>query len=321
MESKNSKLLSLCIPTYGQPEDLRQTLESLLLQDMDGVEIVIRDDNQDKKTQIIVTEYLTKLPIRYFRMDKQGVDRAFLFLSKEARGTFVWWFGDDMLEIGTMARVTGFLKNNPTVDVMYINSTDMSGEHYSIEFGCSRYFIDRNEALGKLKDQLGFCSALLFKKETLVIGLDNAEEFVGTSWVTLFLVLHALTKGKHFYFLDGPNFHSKTKFMGEDRWYDSFLVHGINFALVTRQFEDQFNRGTIQKLLAYKFSRSWSAVLVERALGYKTGFASARLHLPMLIRLYWSNPELYVAVPMMLLPRPVLKRLYSAYKKMRSLRS
>jgi glycosyltransferase involved in cell wall biosynthesis len=321
MEKTTTKVLSFCIPTYGQPQHLRQTLESLLGQDMDGVEIVIRDDNQDSETERVVAEYLTQLPIRYFHMGKEGVDRAFLFLSKEARGVFVWWFGDDVLEAGAIARVTGFLRNNPAVDFIYINSTDLSGEHYSIQLGGSRYFVDRNEVLSKLKDQLGFCSAMLFKRDTLALGLDKAEGCVGTFWVTFFLVLHTLASGKSFYFFDGRNFLSEPKPAGEARWYDSFLVHGINFALVARQFEDRFNRDALHKMLADKFSRSWRAVVVERALGFKTGFAAAHLKLATLFRLYWSYPEFYVAVPMMLVPRPILMWLYSLYNKIGSLRS
>ena len=316
----SSMLLSFCIPTYGQPEHIRHLLQKLLDEDMAGVEIVIRDDNKDDETEKVIYEYLTRLPIRYFHMDKQGIDSAFLFLSKEARGNFVWWFGDDFLVEGSIKRVTTFLKSNPDVDLMYINSTDMTGENYSIQPSGSHYFVDHNEALDKLKDQLGFCSAILFKKNILSLGFAKAEKFIGTAWVTLFLVLHALTNGKSFYFLDGSNFKSEPKPMGESRWYDLFLVHGIYFAVVVRHFENRFNRKTINELLVYKFSRSWRAVVVERAHGFKTGFAAAKLHLPKLMRLYWNYPELYIAIPLMLLPQPILAGLYSTYKKFRLLR-
>ena len=75
------KLLSFCIPTYGQPMQLKRTLDSLLGQDLEEVEIVIRDDNPDTESERIVSEYLTKLPIRYFHMSKEGVDLAFMFVS------------------------------------------------------------------------------------------------------------------------------------------------------------------------------------------------------------------------------------------------
>jgi glycosyltransferase involved in cell wall biosynthesis len=321
MITTDTKFLSFCIPTYGQSQQVRKTLESLIGQELEGVEIVIRDDNQDSETEKVVSEYKSRLPIRYFHMEKEGVDRAFLFLSKEAVGKFVWWFGDDILEPGSMERVKGFLKTNPSIDFMYVNSTDLSGEHYSIKLGGSRYFVDRNEVVSKLKDQLGFCSAMLFKRETLILGLNKAESCVGTFWVTFFLVLHTLASGKSFYFFEGRNFRSEPKPVGESRWYDSFLIHGINFAIVANLFKDSFNPEALQKMLNDKFSRSWRAVVIERALGFKTGFAAANLNFTILFRLYGSNPEFYVAVPLMVIPNKILIRLYGLYKKIGLLRN
>jgi glycosyltransferase involved in cell wall biosynthesis len=314
------KILSFCIPTYGQPQQVRKTLESLLGQDLEGVEIIIRDDNTDTETDNIVAEYLTRLPIRYFHMDKDGVDRAFLFLSKEAKGEFVWWFGDDVLLPSTIAMVIEFLRRNTDLDFMYINSTDLSGKNYSIQLGGSRFFVDRNEVLRELKDQLGFCSAMLFRREPLSLGFEKAENCVGTFWVTFFLVLHTLACGKSFYFFDGQNFLSEPKQAGEARWYDSFLVHGINFALVAQRFSDSFDRKTLRNMLGDKFGKSWRAVIIERTLGFKTGFGSTTPKIAMMSRLYWSYPEFYVALPLMLIPRPVLKALYGLYKKARALR-
>lgn len=313
------KVLSFCIPTYGQPHHVRRTLESLLDQDMNEVEIVIRDDNRDSETEKIVCEYLTRLPIRYFKMSNEGVDRAFLFLSKEAKGAFVWWFGDDILESGAMARIMNVLKRDPAIDFMYINSTDLSGMHYSVQLGESRYFVDRNEAISELKDQLGFCSAMLFKRKMLALGLDEAEGCVGTLWVTFFLALHTLASGKSFYFLDGRNFLSEPKPAGEARWYDSFLVHGVNFALVARQFDGRFSRDVLRKMLAEKFFRSWRAVIIERALGHKAGFAAADQKFAVLFKLYWSYPGFYIAFPLMLIPSTFLAKGHRIYRNLLSL--
>ena len=251
----SSKILSFCIPTYGQPQKVRQTLESMVGQDMSGIEIIIRDDNIDFETENVVLEYVNRLPIRYFHMRKEGVDYAFLFLCREAKGNFIWWFGDDFLASNTFSRVIRFLKKNPFVDFMYINSTDITGKHYSLQFGGSRFFQDRNEVLNILKDQLGFCSALLFRKDILVLGLDEAEAYAGTFWVTLYLALHVLTKGNSFYFLGNRNFFCNPQFIGEARWYDPFLVHGVNVPIVVRQFENQFDRYILHKMLkSFKIS-------------------------------------------------------------------
>lgn len=314
MQNEQKKILSLCIPTYAQPLQIKRTLDSLLGQDLERVEIVIRDDNPNSKTEGVISEYLAKLPIRYFHMTKEGIDPAFLFLSQEASGTFVWWFGDDVLLPGAVDRVVDFLRHNESLDFMYINSTDMSGENYSIQMGGSRFFRDKNEALLELKDQLGFCSAMLFRKEVLLSGLQEAERFVGSSWVTLFLALNTLAVGKSFYFLDGKNFLSDPKLPGEIRWYDPFEVHGINFFIVMQEFKDVFDRKILRKVLAEKFAQTWRTVVVERARGFKTGFAAPSPKIWKMAKYYWSCPEFYIALPLMLVPRPLLMFLFARYK-------
>lgn len=308
-------LLSVCIPTYGQPDQLRRTLDSLLGQDLRDVEIVIRDDNPDAETEKIVSGYSARLPLRYFHLKKEGVDLAFLFVSREARGRFVWWFGDDVFCPGTIGRVLGVLRDIPDIDFMYINSTDMAGENYSVHLGGSRQTEDRNAVLSDLKDQLGFCSAMLFRRDTLWSGLERAGAFIGTSWVTLFLSLNALSVGKKFYLLDGRNFLSDEKPAGEARWYDSFEVHGINYALVAREFTESFDKKLLRHVLAQKFGRSWRAVVVERAKGFTTGFGSATPKMVKMAKLFWTYPEFYVAAPLMLIPRPLLRLCYSFYKR------
>ena len=310
-------ILSVCIPTYGQPQQIRRTLDSLLGQDLQDIEIVIRDDNADAETETIISHYVSRLPIRYFHLEKEGVDLAFLFVSKEARGKFVWWFGDDVFCPGTVGRVVDALKRNSDVDFMYVNSTDMSGEGYSVNLGGSRLTKDRNEVLSELKDQLGFCSAMLFKKTILLSGMEKAQEYVGTSWVTLFLSMNALAEGSQFYLLDGKNFLSDPKLPGESRWYDSFEVHGINYSLVALEFKGYFDKKLLRHVLAQKFGRSWRAVIVERALGLKTGFASPSPKIMKMAKLYWNYPECYISLPLMLLPRSILQVFYAIYKRIK----
>ena len=313
------RILSLCIATYGQPRQIKRTLDSLLRQDLNEVEIVIRDDSPTAETELVVAEYATKLPIRYFHMNKEGVDRAFLFLSKEACGDFVWWFGDDFFCPGTIGDVVNLLRRNPCLDFMYINSTDMSEENYSIPMTGSRFFRDRNEVLFEIKDQLGFCSAMLFGKKILASGLSQAERFIGTSWVTFFLALNTLAAGKTFYFFDGKNFISESKPPGESRWYEPFDVHGINFFVVAQEFKEKFDRKILRKVQADKFGHTWRAVLVERGLGFTSGFANPSPKIRKMAKYFWKFPEFYVAMPLMLLPKSILRISYPLFKGIRSL--
>ncbi len=309
------KLLSICIPTYAQPLELRRTLDSLIGQNLYNVEIVIRDDNKDAHTEAIVKEFLDKLPIRYFHLNKEGIDRAFIFLSNEASGRFIWWFGDDIFFPKILNKVTEFLKENDSVDFIYINSTDITGKQFSIPSKGSHFYENRSEAVLELRDMLGFCSACLFKKEQLVTELPKAEKFVGSSWVTLFLALSVLAEGESFYFLDGKNFFSDTKPAGEVRWYDQFQVFGINFFLVLSEFSKKFENHAIEIVLRNNLRRVIKAIIVERGMGLKTGFASPSPKILPMLKLYWSYWEVWGAIPLLLLPGSILEILYGIYRK------
>ncbi len=148
-----------------------------------------------------------------------------------------------------------------------------------------------------------------------------AQKFIGTTLTGYYLVLHVISqKNKEFVFLQETCILSNTKPPGEVRWYDSFQVHGINYFIVAQEFKDKFDRNSLRKGLADQFGRIWRAVIVERALGLKTGFASPSPKIINMSRLYWSYPEFYIALPLMLLPRPVLRVSYALLKKTRKLR-
>ncbi|MFA6007919.1 MAG: glycosyltransferase family 2 protein [Candidatus Shapirobacteria bacterium] len=318
--SDNEKLLSICIPTYNQPFELRRTLNSLLNQDLEGVEVIIRDDSNNKDSEVIVEGFVNKLPIRYFHLKKEGIDPAFIFLSREAKGKFVWWFGDDIFSPSVVLKVVDLLKKNTQLDFVYINSTDLTGDHYSISAQGNHFYINRTQVLLELKDQLGFCSACLFERTKLVSGLLDSEKFIGTSWVTLFLVLNTLTLGKNFYFLDGKNFLSDIKPSGEVRWYDQIQVFGINFPRILMEFSDKFEFSAIQGVIRSNLRRVIKAIFAERGMGLKTGFAVPFYNFPLMFKMYWRYWEIWVAFPIFILPRKINIIFYKLYKKLKTIR-
>jgi hypothetical protein len=136
--------------------------------------------------------------------------------------------------------------------------------------------------------------------------------------VTLFLAIYSLSVAQSIYFLHGLNFMSAEKVSGETRWYDSFTVHCINYYTVVWNFKNVFDRKLLRKILAEKFHRSWMAVIVERAKGFTTGFASSNPKIFPMIKCYWSYPEMYVALPLMMLPRSILQLMYQFFIQVRA---
>jgi len=89
--------LSICIPTYNRSKLLAELLDSIILQNEPGIEVVVSDDASPDDTADVVAFYTGKLPnLKYIRQDKNiGLDRNFRAVVEAASGDYVWLMGDD----------------------------------------------------------------------------------------------------------------------------------------------------------------------------------------------------------------------------------
>jgi len=110
--------LSICIPTYNRVRYLTELLPTIISQaDVEGVEVVVSDNASTDDT----AEYLCTINHPCFRWwtneTNIGGDRNFLKCIAEARGEYVWLFGDDdIMPAGAVKKVTDFLRRyNPAL--------------------------------------------------------------------------------------------------------------------------------------------------------------------------------------------------------------
>jgi glycosyltransferase involved in cell wall biosynthesis len=59
--------VSILIPTYNQPDYLRNALDSIVCQTYKNFEVIITDDSEDTVIKSVVDEFSTKLDIKYFK--------------------------------------------------------------------------------------------------------------------------------------------------------------------------------------------------------------------------------------------------------------
>ena len=78
-------LLSICIPTYNRPDSFKKMIEMLLPQLDESMEILVRDDSFDSKTEYIFKKATknSNFKKQYFKGNKIGLDAANLFLLKK----------------------------------------------------------------------------------------------------------------------------------------------------------------------------------------------------------------------------------------------
>lgn len=100
--------LSICIPTYNRAQYLSHTLESIIDQAIDDIEIVISDNASIDNTREIYLYYKKRFEnIRYHCNESNlGADLNYLKSVELASGEYCWLFGsDDLMKPGSISKM------------------------------------------------------------------------------------------------------------------------------------------------------------------------------------------------------------------------
>jgi len=313
-------LLSICILSYNQPEEVERLLKSLEAQHLVGVEIVIRDDSSNNKTIELAKRFASTLPIKFFYGEKGGIDRAVLFLTHQARGRFIWWMGDDEFSPNAVSSVLNTILSNEKINFIWANYHLIGNPSLAIDLPEDKFFKSRNELLEGAGAALGFVSATIFRREIVLPGLREAESYIGTQFVNLFIVLYAITQPGRLFYLRGPiiichnatSEEIKTAVINQNGLIQNqaFQVFGINFSNIVNRFSDSFDPAVLKRVLKKSFGKMWRGVLVGTAGGWDTT-QGKRIKL---IKNFWQFPESWIAVVLFCFPKIILGYLYRGYK-------
>lgn len=113
--------LSICIATLNRADFIGQTLDSIVSQMTENVEIVIVDGASVDATPEIVADFQSKFPlIKYVRLkEKGGVDRDYDRAVEAAQGEYCWLFSDDdLFKPGAIETVLKALEKAPSLVVV-----------------------------------------------------------------------------------------------------------------------------------------------------------------------------------------------------------
>ncbi len=230
----NAVRLSICIPVYNFGAFIGETLESIISQASDEVEIVVVDGASTDNTPDVIKIYQNKFShLHYHRLKKRGgIDRDMAKTVELATGEYCWLFsGDDIMRPGSISRVIKEISSD--IDLLLCESIlcgfDMHPrmKHKMMELDGEQVF-----DLGKESDRLryfklarntgaffSFCGALIFKKSVWDL-VAFSEAFAGSCWAhaaRFFEIIHLGLKVKY---LPNPCLDKR----GDN---DSFLDKGI----------------------------------------------------------------------------------------------
>lgn len=108
--------LSICIATLNRGALIGQTLDSIVSQLTEQVEIVIVDGASTDNTEEVVLSYRQRYAsVRYTRLaQKGGVDQDYSRAVELATGEYCWLFSDDdIIKAGAIDAVLGVLQTSP----------------------------------------------------------------------------------------------------------------------------------------------------------------------------------------------------------------
>jgi glycosyltransferase involved in cell wall biosynthesis len=125
-------LLTIAIPTYNRAPFLKEILSSLFDQLIteSRVELIVSDNASSDATPDVVEQFVRRgLPLRSIRnVINVGPDANFLQCFEQARGKYVWIFGDDDILVGGgIAAILSYC-GAKEYDILYVNQfplTDM----------------------------------------------------------------------------------------------------------------------------------------------------------------------------------------------------
>jgi glycosyltransferase involved in cell wall biosynthesis len=105
--------ISLIIPLFNRPQEIRELLESLILQSDSNFDIVIVEDGSTQKSDSIINEFRNKLRIDYFYKENSGPGLSRNYGAERAKGDYLIFLDSDcIIPPNYVTRVQAFLKSN-----------------------------------------------------------------------------------------------------------------------------------------------------------------------------------------------------------------
>jgi glycosyltransferase involved in cell wall biosynthesis len=213
--------LSIAIPTYNGAQTIRETLDSIVSQLEECVEIVVSDNASTDSTADIVREYQARYPvIRYFCNDENfGVDRNFDLAVQRAAGKYVWFFGDDdKMCCGGIKKVLDVLNADIEIANIFVNCQMMSSD---MELCFKERVINIDQDLILNQDdfllQVGATAALvpsIIVLRSLWLKVEKTK-FSNTHWLVL-AAIYSMLQGHYAYCISKPYVLFRD---GSSRWH------------------------------------------------------------------------------------------------------
>ena len=258
--------LSFCIPTYNRANYLRETLDSIINQSNDSIEIVISDNASTDNTEDVVREAKLKFPnIIYYRWPQNmGADLNYLKTVELAHGDFCWFLGsDDVIKKGAVDKLLSETKDGHDIYLCSEYLCDLKLKPYSIHYLLPKQIPDsvfnlssKNELLRYFQlaqshsALFGYLSSIIFKREKW-LSVKYDESYTGTLYSHMFMLYSFIETGCRLKYIKEPLVYWRSgndSFGGPGKIQSRYMIDINGF----KKIMDAFFSGNSEILTAFR---------------------------------------------------------------------
>ncbi|MBU4289017.1 MAG: glycosyltransferase [Proteobacteria bacterium] len=156
--------LSICIPTYNRAQFIGETIQSVISQAGNNVEIIIVDgastDNTADVVQSLTKEFREFRNLVYYRGEKNmGVDRDMAKTIELSRGEYCWLLSDDdWLKPGAINRILKEIESEYEIYLCNVTACSLFMQPIKERFWLSREVKDRIFHLHNKNELIEYCN-------------------------------------------------------------------------------------------------------------------------------------------------------------------
>lgn len=261
-----SIVLSFCIPTYNRAAFLEETLNSIINQSDESIEIIISDNASTDATFKIVESVKNKFPnIVYHRWDaNMGADLNYLKTIELANGEYCWFLGsDDVIKEGAVARMKREVAQRHDIYLCSEYLCDLKLKPYAVHYLLPQQIPDSVYDLSIREERLsyfnlaqsqsalfGYLSCIVFNRNRWN-SIKYDDSYTGTLYSHMYMLYSFIDKGCMLKYVKEPLVYWRSgndSFGGPGKIQSRYLVDIDGF----KKIMDRFFQGDEEVLSAFR---------------------------------------------------------------------
>lgn len=235
--------LSICIPTYNFGKFIGETLDSIIPQLSDEVELVIIDGASTDNTESVVRSYMQKSSqIHYYRQkERGGIDRDMHLSVEYARGEYCWLFSsDDVMYPGVVSMILSEIRSALDVyvcgfDICTLNIEEVKGKYpvstlqtdSLFDLSCAEERLKYFRSATTLPAFFSFLSSVIVKRECWM-QIPVEECFLGTHLAHVPRIFRMIERGLKLKYLPKSLLKKRSE---NDSFMDKGLIHRLGISI------------------------------------------------------------------------------------------